>query len=251
MKNALIIGGADGVGKSIADELRKRGFAVYVADIKPSEGNYYHLDATSASSVAECYADVSRQVSSIDLLIITIGAIDQGAIVDASPEQWQWMMDINVLAPARLVQAFLPLVRASGDKRILLTGSGSGIGGYNGASQLGLYTISKHAMLGYFKVLRNELASEGIAVSLLLPSAIKGHLADNSAAMRTDKLGMPYDAAAGQQPAHRVLADAATFAPAFVDALLAGKPVITNDPQLILGKMTDELSEWAAYLGEI
>lgn len=248
MKNALVIGGADGVGRGIADELKRRGCAVYVADMKPAEGNYFFVDATSPSSVTDCYAQVSSRVSSLDLLIITIGAIDQGAITNAAPEKWQWMLDVNLLAPVRLVQVFLPLVRASQQKRIVLTGSGSGMGGYNGASQLGLYTVGKHAMLGYFKALREELAPEGITVSLLLPSAIKGNLAGNSATMRTDKLGVPYDAAAGQQPAHRVLADAATFAPQFADDILAGKAVITNDPQLILSKMNDELEEWKALL---
>ncbi len=248
MINALVIGGADGVGKGIADELRRRGYAVYVADLKPAEGNYFFVDATSPSSVADCYGQVSSQLSALDLLIITIGAIDQGAITEAGPEKWQWMLDVNLLAPVRLVQAFLPLVRASQQKRIVLAGSGSGMGGYNGESQLGLYTVAKHAMLGYFKVLREELAQEGITVSLLLPSAIKGNLAGNSAAMRTDKLGMPYDDAAGQQPAHRTLTDAANIAEQFADDILAGKALITNDPELILGKMNDELAEWTALL---
>jgi NAD(P)-dependent dehydrogenase (short-subunit alcohol dehydrogenase family) len=248
MKNVLVIGGADGIGKGIADELVSRGYTVYIADIKPVEGRYYYVDATNPLSVAECYAKISRQVSSLDLLIITIGAIDQGAITDASPKKWQWMLDINLLATAKIVTTFLPLVKASTEKRILVTGSGSGLGAYEAASQLGLYTISKHAMLGYFKVLRAELATDQIQVSLLLPSAIKGNLAGNSAAMRSAHLGMSYNDALGQQPAGRVLADAATLAPLFVDQLLSGKPVITNDPDLILGKMKKELEEWTVLL---
>ncbi|PTS98776.1 hypothetical protein DBR11_14050, partial [Pedobacter sp. HMWF019] len=72
-------------------------------------------------------------------------------------------------------------------------------------SGLGLYAISKQALLGYFRVLCDELTTKGIQVSLLIPSAIKGRLAENSAQMRQGIFEEDVLALKGCQPEGRVL----------------------------------------------
>lgn len=151
------------------------------------------------------------------------------------------MFDANLFSFINIVDAFLPLLEKSKDSKIMLTGSGSGFGKTGAASGLGMYAISKHALVGYFKVLRDELAEKGIQVSFLVPSAIAGSLAENSAHMRRNVFKEDLSVLKGSQPKERVLDDAGVVAIKFVDEFLNGKTVIANNPVQLIQKCQDEL----------
>ena len=92
--------------------------------------------------------------------------------------------------------AFLPQLRAARDEaHIVMTSSMAGllalpppmVGGiYNG-----LYTTTKHALIGYADMLRAELAPEGIGVSVLCPGLVAGNLSTTSARNRPPEFGGP------------------------------------------------------------
>jgi NAD(P)-dependent dehydrogenase (short-subunit alcohol dehydrogenase family) len=80
------------------------------------------------------------------------------------------LRSVNVLGTVATVDAFLPQLRAaSGLRRILLTASTSSV---FAAPRLGAYTASKYAVLGYGETLRQELAAEGIGVTIMLPGGM-------------------------------------------------------------------------------
>ena len=60
-----------------------------------------------------------------------------------------------------------------------------------GDNHLGLYVTTKHAVVGYGEMLRNELADEGIGVSVLCPGLVEGSLAETSARNRPERHGGP------------------------------------------------------------
>ncbi len=246
MKKALVVGGASGIGAGIANALPQLGYDVKIADIHPRIAGQLSVDATSLSSIQQLLEKVSSEWASIDLLLITIGAIDEGEITNTGANKWMWLLNANLLGITNLVDTFLPLVSASEEKRIVLTSSGSGIGPYEPGSKLGLYTISKHALWGYFKVLHAELKGS-IHVSLLIPSAVKGDLAANSATMRANALGETVDETKGGQPTGRQLADADETGKMFASDIIAGKVIITNDTALIEHKLAAE-KEWVMQL---
>jgi NAD(P)-dependent dehydrogenase (short-subunit alcohol dehydrogenase family) len=96
----------------------------------------------------------------------------------------------------RANNVFLPHLRAHGEPaHILNTSSMAGllalgpamVGGFNN----GLYTTTKHALIGYCDMLRMELAPEGIGVSVLCPGLVAGNLSATSARNRPARFGGP------------------------------------------------------------
>ncbi|GGH61821.1 NAD(P)-dependent dehydrogenase (short-subunit alcohol dehydrogenase family) [Filimonas zeae] len=247
MKNALVIGGLSGIGKGMANALASYYDNVFIADIRvqPQDvtDRLLYVDALDVTAVTALRLQLSTIISHIDALVITIGVIDEGCVTQVPPEKWEWMLKSNLLGSVLLVDAFLPMLTAGTEARIMLTGSGCGWGRVQAAAGLGLYTVTKHAMNGYYKALKAELAPQHIQVSLLVPSAVKGNLAIHSAAFRTSRLGEPYADNKGQQPAGRVLADADEAGRAFVADFVAGKAIITNNAEQLRSKGMEDLED--------
>ncbi|MEI5909276.1 SDR family oxidoreductase [Bacillus spongiae] len=242
MQNALVIGGLSGVGKGITASLVKKGFNVIVGDQhvlnkdKQMIGDVLHLyvDADNDESVNTLYKNMAKLVDHIDMLIITIGAIDEGSIQHLSEEKWKWAFNANLFSNIRLVDALLPLIKKSERGRIMLTSSTAAFGRVNPQLGLGLYSITKHALLGYFRSLHNELREEGIFVSLLIPSGVKGKLAENSAAKRHNLLHESSNNVTGKQPKGRNLVAPELVGDQFVNDFLNDKVFITNNPELVM-----------------
>jgi len=244
MKNAIVIGGLSGVGKGIAKALTGRGFNVIVGDVNANtldkSDSLYFVDAVSSKSVNEFVSQVQQKTQHLDALVITIGAIDEGSILNIPSDKWEWIFNVNLFSSIKIVDAFLPLLEKSAKSRIMLTGSGSGFGKIDVGSGLGLYAISKHALLGYYKVLRDELAEKNIQVSLLIPSGIDGNLAENSAEMRQSILKEDLSIK-GSQPEGRILEDTDVVGIKFVDEFLSGKGLIANNSLQLIQKCQYEL----------
>lgn len=246
-KNAIVIGGMGGVGKGIVKALNEREFSVIIGDINADamsqSDNLFFVDAASTVSVNYFVSIIESEIQYLDVLVITVGGIDEGSILNVPLEKWKWIFDVNLFAYINLVDAFLPLLEKSEKPRIMLTGSGSGFGEIDKGSDLGLYAISKFALLGYFKVLRAELTEKGIQVSLLIPSAIGGSLAENSAKMRHNIFQEDLSINKGSQPKGRILEDADIVGIKFVSDFLNGKSIIANNPLQLIGKYQKELDD--------
>jgi NAD(P)-dependent dehydrogenase (short-subunit alcohol dehydrogenase family) len=103
----------------------------------------------------------------------------------ASDEDWSWIIELNVMSAVRAVDVFLPHLRASGPPTaVVVTASMAALRfvppAQAGGVHLGLYTASKHALLGYAETLRTELEAEGIGVSLLCPGQVQSNLMETS-----------------------------------------------------------------------
>ena len=247
MKTALVIGAASGIGRGIADAIYDIGFKVIRADISfPKERQDHtvrYIDATNEGSIIGLTNFLKENSITPDCLIITIGAIDEGRVTDYQIQNLSWMIDINLLAPYRLVQHLIPFLRNSNKPKILLTGSGAGLGLFEDTHNLMPYIVSKHALIGYFKALRTDLAKEEIQVSLFLPNRIKGRLSENSSKMRETFLKEKSLSNKGEQPANFDLAEPYEIAVEVLKKFLAGKTYISNNPQMILDKLQGELFE--------
>jgi NAD(P)-dependent dehydrogenase (short-subunit alcohol dehydrogenase family) len=139
------------------------------------------------------------------------------------------VLDVNVLGTVRTVAAFLPLLRARrGWRRIVLTVSSSVLAP---AVRLGAYQTSKFAVMGFGETLREELADEGIGVTLLFPGGMITRHLETSANARPSEL-----AATGERSddldamlAHRPMADGDVVSPDhavrnLLDDLVADEP---------------------------
>jgi NAD(P)-dependent dehydrogenase (short-subunit alcohol dehydrogenase family) len=88
----------------------------------------------------------------------------------------------------RTVATFLPVLRASSGERHILLTSSSGV--LSPGVRLGAYTTSKFAVMGYGETLRQELAPEGIGVTILFPAGMSTTHLQSSARARPAALGL-------------------------------------------------------------
>ncbi len=89
-------------------------------------------------------------------------------------EDWRWVVDINLMGVVHGVETFTPLIKAHGEGgHIVNTAS---MAGHWASSDMGPYNATKFAVVGYSETLRQELAGDGIGVSVLCPAWVKTNI---------------------------------------------------------------------------
>ena len=217
-RNAVVIG-SGGIGRGIALGLAAAGMQVVVADLEPGSAQAVQeeirarggrataaeVDATDRASLASLAEGAVAGQGPLHVLVNTVGVIVDRHLDEASEADWAWVFEFNVMATVRANQVFLPLLRAHGEgAHIVNTSSMAGllalppqaVGGFFN----GLYTTTKHALVGYCDMLRSELAPEGIGVSVLCPGLVAGNLAATSARNRPSRHGGPMPDPRGERP---------------------------------------------------
>jgi NAD(P)-dependent dehydrogenase (short-subunit alcohol dehydrogenase family) len=160
-----------------------------------------------------------------------------GAVEKLTDQEWQWVLDVNVVGAARVARAFLPLLRSAPHGRLAFTTSSSVL---DPASRLGVYQASKFALWGLAETLALELKSDGISVSTIFPSGMMSRHLESSTAAQPEALRRDIGEAADfeamlasnpgmvQAPASPEAAAANT-----IDALLAGERYIVTHGALV------------------
>lgn len=182
-KSILIITGASsGIGAATARELARRGATVVLAARRAQELNRIANDITQSGKKALAVPTDVRSRQSIDHLVAqtvqAYGRVDgvvnvagiggAGIIAHTSDDVLEEMAMINLLAPARLIQAALPFMKHGGSAAIVNIGSIAGEMGTNG-----MYSATKFGLRGLSDSLRRELWTKHIAVSLIEPGYIR------------------------------------------------------------------------------
>ena len=182
--NAIITGATKGIGKAVLMALAKEGWNVAVtsrhqedldallADFEQSFPNQQCLiDCVDFSNKAETksYGDkISQQWAQIDLLINNAGVFLPGAVHSEPEGILERTMDLNLFGPYHLTRSILPGMLANKKGHIINMCSIASLISYaNG----GAYTISKFALLGFTKALREEMKPYGIKVTSIMPGA--------------------------------------------------------------------------------
>ena len=218
-RTAVVIGGGGGIGRGISLGLAAAGMHVVVADIEPDPAAAVaaeiggrggtavsrHVDATSRESLRQLAEFASDRFGGVHVLSNNVGVITDRRLDAASDTDWAWFLEFNIMAIARGVDEFLPFLRAHGEPaHIVNTSSMAGLlvlpPETTGGVHTGLYTTTKHALVGYCAMLRAELAPEGIGVSVLCPGVVVGNLAATSARNRPARFGGPADGIADAAP---------------------------------------------------
>ncbi len=185
-KVALVTGGSRGIGRAIAIALAREGAKVAVAGRAPDMiGETVRLmgGPPSLGVVADVRkpGDVRRMVEAavaglgpIDILVNNAGVARFASVLDAKLEDWQAMFEINVLGPLLCAQAVLPSMVERKRGWIINIGSAAGVKGY--VDQSG-YCASKHALLGFAKVLALETRNTGVRVHCICPGGVDTEMA--------------------------------------------------------------------------
>jgi NAD(P)-dependent dehydrogenase (short-subunit alcohol dehydrogenase family) len=210
---AVITGAGSGLGAALGRAFAGAGMAVAALDIDAPAAEATaaalarefgvpttsrRVDVGDAGSVAEAARHVASALGGCDVLCANVGVQQFGAIDRLTEQDWAWVLGVNVLGTVRTVREFLPLLRArSGFRRIVLTASTSVLAP---SVRMGAYQTSKFAVLGFGETLREELAGEGIGVTVLFPGGMATRHLESSARARPPELpetgGRPDDVAA-------------------------------------------------------
>ncbi len=185
-RGAISVGGGSGIGRGIALGLAAEGAHVLVADIDPESAASVRdeivaaggradaamVDATDADSLSALAASAADVVGALHVLIQTVGVVANTPLASATEADWAWFNEFHLMSAVRTVNAFLPGIRAHGEgAHVVLTSSMAGLLALSptmtGGVNTGLYTVMKHALVGYGEMLRYELAPEGIGVSVI------------------------------------------------------------------------------------
>ena len=198
---AVITGAGSGLGAALAQRFAAEGMRVAALDINADHAGRTadavrasgvdalstRVDVADPSSLADAAREVAATFGACNVLCANVGVQQFGALDVLTAEDWQWVLSVNVLGTVQTVNAFLPLLRASSGRRhIVLTSS---VAALAPTPRQGAYVVSKFAVTGYGDVLRQELASEGIGVTIVFPAGmITTHL-ESSRAARPAALG--------------------------------------------------------------
>ena len=145
------------------------------------------VDVGDAASVVAAAGHVRTTLGGCDVLCSNVGVQQFGAIDKLTEQDWQWVLNVNVLGSVRTVREFLPMLRAgSGFRRIVFTASSSVLAP---SVRLGAYQTSKFAVLGFADSLREELAAEGIGVTVVFPGGMMTRHLESSVLARPSELG--------------------------------------------------------------
>jgi NAD(P)-dependent dehydrogenase (short-subunit alcohol dehydrogenase family) len=196
-KVAVVTGGGSGLGAAMGQSLAAVGMAVAVLDIDEAAATQtadalakecgvpttaLRVDVGDSASVEAAARQVEQVFGGCDVLCANVGVQQFGAIDHLTDDDWQWVLNVNVLGVVRTVRSFLPLLRArSGWRRIVLTASSSVLAP---SVRMGAYQSSKFAVMGFGETLRAELADEGIGVTVLFPGGMVTRHLESSAAAR-------------------------------------------------------------------
>lgn len=204
---ALVCAASQGIGRAIAAELAGEGARVAVssrsaerigATAREIGATPFVFDSAVPEDAGRLVGEVGEQLGPIEILICNTGGPPPGAdALSFTREQWEDAYRELVLSPMALVEAVMPGMRERGFGRIVNVGSTSI---REPIAVLMLSNSHRAAMVGAFKTIAMQVASDGVTLNTLLTGRIATQrLADNSGSLDAAR-----EAAKTQVPAGRL-----------------------------------------------
>ena len=207
MKTAVVTGGASGIGRAIAERLRKDGLQVAVLDLSPTDDGFGHVvDVTDRAQVDAAVAAIRDKYGPILVLVNSAGMTGFKRFTKITFEEWSKVIDVNLNGVFHTIQAVLPDMAEAGWGRIVNISSSST---HSGQQLMAHYVAAKSAVNGLTKSLALEYGPSGITVNAVPPGFVdtpmlrgaeqRGNLGDiekNIAATPVRRMGKPEDIAA-------------------------------------------------------
>jgi NAD(P)-dependent dehydrogenase (short-subunit alcohol dehydrogenase family) len=189
-QRVFITGAASGLGRSLALAYARRGARVAIADVAGDraeeaatevesvggEALVVRCDIRSDSSVTDAASRVVAAWDGLDVLVNNAGVAAAGTVIETSMDDWQWMIDINLLGAVRVSKAFVPMMTAAGSGHVVNVASVAGIVQSPG---MACYNVAKAGMIALSETMRNELAGFGVGVTVACPSFFKTNLMES------------------------------------------------------------------------
>ncbi len=183
---AVVTGGSKGIGLAVAQALGSAGARVValardaqrLAQLTPQLSR----NAVGIAADLSVKADVDSALEQIravagvpDIVVSNAGAFELGLVGEMAPAQVERMLALNLLAPYAFFHAFVPGMRERGSGHLVSIGSVADRETY---PENAAYSATKFGARAMHQVLRQELRSSGVRVSLVSPGPVDTHIWD-------------------------------------------------------------------------
>jgi NAD(P)-dependent dehydrogenase (short-subunit alcohol dehydrogenase family) len=249
--NAVVTGAGSGIGRGTALALARRGARVVVTDvlIERAEEVAAEIEVAGGNAVAlkvdVCQlADFERardtclsQFGRVDIVMNNVGVLAVGQPEMIPLEEWQRIIDINLMGTIRSNAVFLPLLLAQGNGHIVNTASVAGLFPY-GFDRLP-YTTTKHAIVGLSESLALYLRPKGIGVSCLCPAGVISNIVEQIRFFgpRTSVRSIDFPTIGADETGEIV-----------ADGIAAGRFLLLTAPDEVRKELTRQASDPDGYL---
>jgi NAD(P)-dependent dehydrogenase (short-subunit alcohol dehydrogenase family) len=176
-KVALVTGGAQGIGRAIADGLAAAGARIAIADLRGAEeaaasypgGVGVAGDVSNEADVERLVGEVAERCSGIDILVNNAGlyaSLEMRPFDQIPLDEWRQVMDVNVASMFLMCRAIVPLMRTRGGGKVVNISSGTP---FRGVPFLLHYVTSKGAIVALTRALAKELGKDNVLVNCVAP----------------------------------------------------------------------------------
>lgn len=181
---AVVTGAASGIGLGVVERFLSEGMKVVLADVEKegldrevgrlseSGGDVLGVvcDVRDPDSVSDLAARTLSHYGAVHVVMNNAGVAPGGPMLDTTPSDWRWIVDVNILGVAFGVSTFGPILRDAGEGHIINTASEAGL---VSSAVLGMYAATKHAVVGMTESLYRELEGTGVGVHCLCPNLVR------------------------------------------------------------------------------
>jgi NAD(P)-dependent dehydrogenase (short-subunit alcohol dehydrogenase family) len=192
-KVAVVTGGASGIGRSLALRFAGEGMRVVVADVDAAAlATTERALAARGTEVLAVRTDVSQpgdvdalarrtleRFGAVHVLCNNAGVSLGGPMWEHSLADWQWVLGVNLWGVVHGVRTFVPIMIRQGEPaHVVNTAS---LAGLSSNPFIGVYNVTKHAVVTLSETLAQELAVTGapVKVSVLCPGFVRTSIADS------------------------------------------------------------------------
>jgi NAD(P)-dependent dehydrogenase (short-subunit alcohol dehydrogenase family) len=176
-KVAIVTGGAQGIGRAIAEALAGEGARIVIADLHGAaeaatawpDGVGITADVADEADVQRLVDEVVERCGTIDILVNNAGlyaSLEMRSFEQIPLDEWRRVMDVNVASMFLMCRAVVPVMRKGGGGKIINISSGTP---FRGVPFLLHYVTSKGAIVAFTRALAKELGKENVLVNCVAP----------------------------------------------------------------------------------
>src|SRR5262245_8253746 len=186
-KTAVVTGAGSGIGLGLARTFAREGMAVVLCDIRGDRLDSalaevralgartiaVPTDVSDRAAVEHAAREAERAYGAIHIVCNNAGvAIHRKSVAELTPQEWDWIIGVNLCGVIHGIAIFLPLIRAhGGEGHIVNTASIAGFQVRPGRRS-GAYAATKYAVVALSESLAQDLADGPIGISVLVPAAV-------------------------------------------------------------------------------
>jgi short-subunit dehydrogenase len=203
---AVVTGAASGIGRAVCLALAGQGARLGLVDLQEdglkslaveldqrgARGVPAPADVTDRQAVRSAVDSVAAQLGPVDLLVASAGITGMTRVSDLDVPLTERLVRVNLLGVANAIDAVLAGMLARGRGHIVGVSS---LAGCRGMPHSAGYCASKAGLSNYLESLRPELARKGIAVTTVLPGAVRTPLWQNTRVLPPGEMLAPEEAA--------------------------------------------------------